>query len=69
MGRRACVPFGGGAHMCLGQHFAMMQGRAVLRALVHRARWRLAASGQDARMSFAPIAHPPGGLQVEMGPA
>ena len=55
--------------MCLGQHFAMMQGRAVLRALVHRARWRLAAGGQDARMSFAPIAHPPGGLPVEMGNA
>ena len=61
--RHAWVPFGGGAHMCLGQHFAMMQGRAVLQALVARARWRLAGS---APMTYAPIAHPRGGLMVEM---
>jgi len=67
--RYAWVPFGGGAHMCLGQHFAMMQGRAVLRALVQRARWRLTGRAGTAHMTFAPIAHPPGGLPVELRPA
>lgn len=62
--RYAWVPFGGGAHMCLGQHFAQMQGKAVLRALLARGRWQLAEGSAAARMAFAPIAHPPGGLPV-----
>lgn len=34
--RFAFVPFGGGVHMCLGLHFAMMEMRLVLRALLER---------------------------------
>ncbi|KPF69852.1 hypothetical protein IP84_02760 [beta proteobacterium AAP99] len=62
--RHAWVPFGGGAHMCLGQHFAQMQARLVLRSLLARGRWGLAPGSAAARMAFAPIAHPPAGLPV-----
>jgi cytochrome P450 len=60
--RSAWVPFGGGAHMCLGQHFAMMQGKALGAALLGAARWQLDGSPSAAGMAFAPIAHPPRGL-------
>ena len=30
----AWIPFGGGAHMCLGQHFALMQARCFIRHLL-----------------------------------
>lgn len=66
--RYAWIPFGGGAHMCLGQHFAQMQGKAVVRALLGSARWRFAEGSAAARMAFAPIAHPPGGLPLELRP-
>jgi cytochrome P450 len=33
------VPFGGGAHMCIGLHFAEMQVKAVLHHVVQRYRW------------------------------
>lgn len=64
--RYAWVPFGGGAHMCLGQHFAQMQARLVLRSLLARGRWALAPGSAAARMAFAPIAHPPAGLPVRL---
>lgn len=35
----AWVPFGGGAHMCIGQHFAELQIKAILHQLVLRYRW------------------------------
>lgn len=34
--RFAYVPFGGGAHMCLGLHFAMMEMRLLLRGLLEK---------------------------------
>jgi cytochrome P450 len=66
--RFAWVAFGGGAHMCLGQHFAQMQARAVLRAMLVQSRWQLADGSGAARMAFAPIAHPPGGLPLQLRP-
>lgn len=33
------VPFGGGAHMCIGLHFAEMQIKAILHQVVTRFRW------------------------------
>jgi cytochrome P450 len=33
------VPFGGGAHMCIGLHFAEMQVKAILHHVVQRYRW------------------------------
>lgn len=64
--RQAWAPFGAGLHMCLGQHFAQMQAKAVLGAMLASSRWRMAAGSSAARMAFAPIAHPPGGLPIEL---
>jgi cytochrome P450 len=36
------VPFGGGAHMCIGLHFAEMQVKAILHHVVQRYRWSVA---------------------------
>ncbi|MDF2466901.1 MAG: cytochrome [Ramlibacter sp.] len=33
------VPFGGGAHMCIGLHFAEMQVKAILHHVLQRYRW------------------------------
>jgi cytochrome P450 len=37
----AWVPFGGGAHMCIGQHFATLQVKAIMHQLLLRYRWRV----------------------------
>lgn len=63
----AWVPFGGGAHMCLGLHFAEMQVKAVLVPLLRR--WQLCV---DARYripyQLAPIAKPRDGLPMRLEP-
>lgn len=64
----AWSPFGGGAHACLGQHFAMMQATALLRALLRRARVRR-ADGRPPATRFAPIAHPVPGLRLRLRPS
>lgn len=40
--RHAFLPFGGGARICIGNHFALMEGQIVLAALVQRVRFTLA---------------------------
>ena len=37
------IPFGGGAHMCIGYRFAGLQIKAILFALLHRYRWSVPA--------------------------
>ena len=63
----AWVPFGGGAHMCLGLHFAEMQVRAVLVPLLRC--WRLRVD-ERYRMPYqlAPIARPRDGLPMILEP-
>jgi len=39
--RGAYLPFGAGRHVCLGQHFAMMEMKLVAALLLSRARWAL----------------------------
>jgi cytochrome P450 len=63
----AWSPFGGGAHACLGQHFAMMQATALLGALLRRARVEH-AGGRRPVTRFAPIAHPVPGLGLRLRP-
>ncbi len=64
----AWVPFGGGAHMCLGLHFAEMQVKAVLTPLLQK--WRLSLV-PDYRIPYqlAPIAKPKDGLPMILKPA
>jgi len=59
------IPFGGGAHMCIGYRFAELQIKAVLYQLVRRYRWTLPP---DYRMpeQQAPIAKPRDGLPITL---
>ena len=64
----AWTPFGGGAHMCLGLHFAEMQVKAVLLPLLRNWQWSTPA-GYAPDYAFAPIAKPKDGLPVQLAAA
>jgi cytochrome P450 len=59
----AWAPFGGGAHMCLGLHFAEVQVKAVLQPLLlgHRL---VVAKGYEMPYQLAPLARPKDGLPI-----
>jgi cytochrome P450 len=59
----AWVPFGGGAHMCLGLHFATMQVRILMAQLLSRYRIELEPGSGEAWQYF-PIPRPKDGLPV-----
>jgi cytochrome P450 len=61
----AWVPFGGGVHMCIGQHFATLQVKAIMHQLLLRYRWTVPA---DYVMPYqlVPIAKPRDGLPITL---
>ncbi|MEM1052263.1 MAG: cytochrome P450 [Pseudomonadota bacterium] len=61
----AWVPFGGGAHMCLGLHFAYMQVKILLSQLLQRYRIE-AETGYSPDWQPWPIPQPKDGLKVEL---
>ncbi|MES2753718.1 MAG: cytochrome P450 [Pseudomonadota bacterium] len=63
----AWIPFGGGAHMCLGLHFATMQIRILLTQLLSRYRIELDAGSGD-RWQHFPIPRPRDGLPLRFRP-
>lgn len=63
----AWVPFGGGAHMCLGLHFATMQMRILLVQLLRRYRIELAPGSGDEWQAW-PIPRPKDGLPLTFVP-
>jgi cytochrome P450 len=60
----AWVPFGGGAHMCLGLHFAYMQVKILLAQLLQRYRIE-AEEGYAPDWQPWPIPQPRDGLKIE----
>jgi len=64
--RFAYIPFGGGVHMCLGLHFAMMETRLMLRALL--AEGRIAGSGKPVRWHAWPTWRPVTPVRVTLVP-
>jgi cytochrome P450 len=64
----AWAPFGGGAHMCLGLHFAEMQVKAVLLPLLRDWQWTVPA-GYVPNYAYAPIAKPRDGLPIRIARA
>ena len=63
----AWVPFGGGAHMCLGLHFAYMQVKILMAQLLQR--YEIAIEdGYDPEWQAWPIPKPKDGLKVEFRP-
>jgi cytochrome P450 len=59
----AYLPFGGGAHLCIGQHFADMEVKSVMHQLLRRWRWRV-TDGYRMPYQLVPIAKPRDGLPV-----
>ncbi|MCH7709091.1 MAG: cytochrome P450 [Myxococcales bacterium] len=59
------VPFGGGAHMCLGLRFAELQVMAVIHQLVQRFRIRI-PDGYEMPVQQAPISKPRDGLPIQL---
>ncbi|EAQ28938.1 putative cytochrome P450 [Erythrobacter sp. NAP1] len=63
----AWVPFGGGAHMCLGLHFAYMQVKVLMAQLLQRYRIE-APEGYAPDWQPWPIPQPKDGLKVTFKP-
>jgi len=61
----AWVPFGGGAHMCLGLHFAYMQMKLLVSHILTRYKVTMQA-GRDPSWQAWPIPKPRDGLRVEL---
>jgi cytochrome P450 len=61
----AWVPFGGGAHMCLGLHFAYMQAKVFLHALLKEQRVTV-APGYQGDFQMFPMPKPKDGLPVRL---
>ena len=63
----AWVPFGGGAHMCLGLHFAYMQAKIFFHHVIttHRI---VVAEGYAPEWQVLPIPRPKDGLTVSFVP-
>jgi len=61
----AWVPFGGGAHMCLGLHFAYMQAKSFFYHLLTTTRLSLAADYVP-RWQMWPIPKPRDGLPIRI---
>jgi cytochrome P450 len=59
------VPFGGGAHMCLGFRFAELQVKALMHQLLQRFRVSVPA-GYEMPVQQAPISKPRDGLPVRL---
>lgn len=64
--RFAWVPFGGGAHMCLGLHFAYMQAKLLMFHLLRE--WRLEPIRRpyETRFQIMPLTRPRDGLPIRM---
>jgi cytochrome P450 len=65
--RFAWVPFGGGAHMCLGLHFAYMQAKCFARHFLQNLDVSL-QPGYRAEWQMWPIPKPRDGLRVQVKP-
>lgn len=59
------IPFGGGAHMCIGYRFAELQIRAVMYQLLRRYRWSV-PPGYSMPVQQSPISKPKDGLPIRL---
>ena len=57
------IAFGGGAHKCIGIHFAIMQAKVFMFHFLRRYRFTL-ANKDDKRLSYAPLPKPTNNLPL-----
>jgi cytochrome P450 len=57
------VPFGGGAHKCIGLHFAELQVKAILHQVVLNYRWSV-APGYEMPLDTTSLPVPADGLPM-----
>ncbi len=62
------IPFSGGAHTCIGMHFAAHMAKAIMVDALRRFRLG-AAPGQNVEIQTMPIPKPRGGLPLQLMPA
>jgi cytochrome P450 len=63
--RFAFTPFGGGPHVCIGQHFAALEIKLVMHQLLRRYRWSVPAD-YELPYELLPIAKPGDGLPMSI---
>jgi len=63
--RYAWIPFGGGAHMCVGLHFAYMQAKVILAHLLPHYRIAL-PRGYETKFQIMPLIKPLDGLPITL---
>lgn len=61
------VPFGGGAHKCIGMHFGELEVRQVMHQMLLRFRWSVPA-GYEIRQDFTSLPVPKDQLPVRLEP-
>jgi cytochrome P450 len=59
------IPFGGGAHMCIGYRFAEIQVPAILHQMARRFRWSV-NPGYEMPVQQSPISKPKDGLPLKL---
>jgi cytochrome P450 len=59
------IPFGGGAHKCIGLHFGEMEVKAILHQLLLRYRWSV-PEGYEMRQDFTSLPIPKDRLPVKL---
>jgi len=63
--RYAWMPFGGGAHKCIGLHFGTLEVKALLHEMLRAHRWSV-PSGYTARWDYVSLPVPADGLPVRL---
>jgi cytochrome P450 len=64
--RYAYLPFGGGSRVCIGNHFALMEGQIALARLVRDLRFDLAPGHEDVELEPLITLRPRGGMPMRV---